>query len=214
MGKSIIKETIEWILCFVIAVVLALIVRYYIGTPTEVRMSSMFPTLHEGERLWLSRLGRTTKKLPNRGDIVTFEAPSKTWVSKEEIDLTNPVATYENEPQGFWNKFAYYVLETSKTSYIKRVIGLPGDYVEIKDGAVYINGEKLKEDYTATEINDVGIVSEKITLGGDEYFVLGDDRDKSEDSRMADVGNVKRSYIYGKAWFLLSPFDHMGFIKK
>ena len=50
MGKSIIKETIEWILCFVIAVVLALIVRYYIGTPTEVRMSSMFPTLHEGER--------------------------------------------------------------------------------------------------------------------------------------------------------------------
>ena len=147
MGKSIIKETIEWILCFVIAVVLALIVRYYIGTPTEVRMSSMFPTLHEGERLWLSRLGRTTKKLPNRGDIVTFEAPSKTWVSKEEIDLTNPVATYENEPQGFWNKFAYYVLETSKTSYIKRVIGLPGDYVEIKDGAVYINGEKLQEDY-------------------------------------------------------------------
>ena len=98
--------------------------------------------------------------------------------------------------------------------YIKRIIGLPGETVEIIEGSVYINGEKLKEDYTATEINDVGIVSEKITLGGDEYFVLGDDRDKSEDSRMADVGNVKRSYIYGKAWFLLSPFDHMGFIKK
>ena len=100
------------------------------------------------------------------------------------------------------------------TYYIKRIIGLPGETVEIIEGSVYINGEKLKEDYTATEINDVGIVSEKITLGGDEYFVLGDDRDKSEDSRMADVGNVKRSYIYGKAWFLLSPFDHMGFIKK
>ena len=98
--------------------------------------------------------------------------------------------------------------------YIKRIIGLPGETVEIIEGSVYINGEKLKEDYTATEINDVGIVSEKISLGGDEYFVLGDDRDKSEDSRMADVGNVKRSYIYGKAWFLLSPFDHMGFIKK
>ena len=98
--------------------------------------------------------------------------------------------------------------------YIKRIIGLPGETVEIIEGSVYINGEKLKEDYTATEINDVGIVSEKITLGGDEYFVLGDDRDKSEDSRMADVGNVKRSYIYGKAWFLLSPFDHMGFIQK
>ena len=214
MGKSIIKETIEWILCFVIAVVLALIVRYYIGTPTEVRMSSMFPTLHEGERLWLSRLGRTTKKLPNRGDIVTFEAPSKTWVSKEEIDLTNPVATYENEPQGFWNKFAYYVLETSKTSYIKRVIGLPGDYVEIKDGAVYINGEKLQEDYETSKIDDVGIVNEKIKLGSDEYFVLGDDRQNSEDSRNANVGNVKYSYIYGKAWFVISPKSHFGFVKE
>ena len=98
--------------------------------------------------------------------------------------------------------------------YIKRIIGLPGESVEIIEGSIYINGEKLEEDYTASEINDVGIISEKITLGGDEYFVLGDDRDKSEDSRMADVGNVKRSYIYGKAWFLLSPFDRIGFIRK
>ena len=86
---------------------------------------------------------------------------------------------------------------------------------KIIEGSVYINGEKLKEDYTATEINDVGIVSEKISLGGDEYFVLGDDRDKSEDSRMADVGNVKRSYIYGKAWiFCCHQFDHMGIYKE
>ena len=87
MDKSIIKETIEWILCFVIAVVLALIVRYYIGTPTIVQQSSMFPTLKENERLWLNRWGRTTKKLPERGDIITFEAPSVTKVSKENIDL-------------------------------------------------------------------------------------------------------------------------------
>ena len=111
-------------------------------------------------------------------------------------------------------RFDVVVARHDDELWIKRVIGLPGETVEIIEGSVYINGEKLKEDYTATEINDVGIVSEKITLGGDEYFVLGDDRDKSEDSRMADVGNVKRSYIYGKAWFLLSPFDHMGFIKK
>lgn len=98
--------------------------------------------------------------------------------------------------------------------YIKRIIGLPGESVEIIEGSVYIDGEKLEEDYAASSIHDVGILSEKITLGGDEYFVLGDDRDKSEDSRMADVGNVKRSYIYGKAWFLAAPLDHMGLIRR
>ena len=61
MKKTIVKEIIEWILCFLIAVILALVVRYFVGTPTEVRQTSMFPTLHEGERLWLNRWGRTTK---------------------------------------------------------------------------------------------------------------------------------------------------------
>lgn len=98
--------------------------------------------------------------------------------------------------------------------YMKRIIGLPGETVEIIENSVYINGEKLKEDYKTTNIDDVGIVSEKIELGGDEYFVLGDDRENSEDSRNADVGNVKRSYIYGKAWFVISPKDKFGFIKE
>lgn len=97
--------------------------------------------------------------------------------------------------------------------YIKRVIGLPGETVEIIEGKIYIDGKKLEEDYTATEISDVGIVTEKMELGGDEFFVLGDDRGKSEDSRMADVGNVKRVHIYGKAWFIVSPLKHFGFVK-
>ena len=97
--------------------------------------------------------------------------------------------------------------------YIKRIIGLPGETVEFLEGEIYINGEKLTEDYVTTEINDVGIVKEKMELSGDEYFVLGDNRANSEDSRMADVGNVKRSYIYGKVWFVLSPQKHFGLIK-
>lgn len=96
--------------------------------------------------------------------------------------------------------------------YIKRIIGLPGEKVEIIEGKVYINGEKLEEEYTTTKINDVGVVDKEIELAGDEYFVLGDDRENSEDSRMADVGNVKRSYIYGKVWFVVSPGKHFGFV--
>ena len=84
--KSTLREIIEWLVCFIVAVVLALVVRYYIGTPTIVQQRSMFPTLKENERLWLNRWGRTTKKLPEKGDIITFEAPSVTKVTKEDID--------------------------------------------------------------------------------------------------------------------------------
>lgn len=97
--------------------------------------------------------------------------------------------------------------------YIKRIVGLPGESVEIIENRIYIDGEKLEEDYATTDIDDVGIVNEKIQLAGDEYFVLGDNRKSSEDSRNADVGNVKREYIYGKAWLIISPKKDFGFVK-
>lgn len=97
--------------------------------------------------------------------------------------------------------------------YTKRIIGLPGETVEIMENRVYIDGERLEEEYETTDIDEVGIVTEKVKLAGDEYFVLGDNRASSEDSRNADVGNVKREYIYGKAWFVISFGDHFGWIK-
>ena len=97
-------------------------------------------------------------------------------------------------------------------SYIKRIIGLPGETVQIKKGRIYINGEKLKENYSISDMDEAGIAKEEVTLGGDEYFVLGDNRKNSEDSRMADIGNVKRSEIEGKAWFVLSAKGNFGFI--
>ena len=97
--------------------------------------------------------------------------------------------------------------------YIKRIIGLPGETVEIMENHIYIDGEKLEEDYETTDIDDVGIVNEKIQLDGDEYFVLGDNRKSSEDSRIADIGNVKREYINGKSWVVLSPKKDFGFIR-
>lgn len=97
--------------------------------------------------------------------------------------------------------------------YIKRIIGLPGEKVQILEGEIYIDGERLEEDYGVSEITDPGIAAEEIELEGNEFFVLGDDRENSEDSRMADVGNVKRSYIYGKAWFVISPWENFGFVR-
>ena len=102
--------------------------------------------------------------------------------------------------------------ENAHTS-IKRIIGLPGETIQLKDNAVYINGKKLKEDFETTEIKEAGIAEEELVLGGDEYFVLGDNRAASEDSREADIGTVKRSEIEGKAWFVMLPAQHFGWIK-
>ena len=211
--KSTLREIMEWLICIIIAVGLALIVRYYIGTPTIVQQTSMFPTLKENERLWLNRWGRTTKKIPQRGDIITFEAPSVIRV--EEIDYNNPVATYNYEPQGILEKFSYYVLESGKRSYIKRVIGLPGEYIEIKDGYVYIDGEKLEEPYliegTVTDIvqgskNDSFFTN--FTVPENCVFAMGDNRPGSTDCRA--FGCIPLEKIEGTVSFRFWPFSEFG----
>ena len=97
--------------------------------------------------------------------------------------------------------------------YTKRIVGLPGETVQILENVIYIDGKKLEEDYKTTKVGTAGIAGEKLKLGGDEYFVMGDNRENSEDSRSADIGAVKRSYIYGKAWFVISPKEDFGFIR-
>lgn len=97
--------------------------------------------------------------------------------------------------------------------YIKRVVGLPGETVQIKDGSIYINGEELIESYDFEAISEPGIAAEPVTLDVDEYFVLGDNRNNSEDSRFAEIGNVKIDDIDGKAWFRLAPKSKIGFLE-
>ncbi len=151
-NKFKVKEIMEWVYCIVIAVVLALLVRYFIGTPTIVQQPSMWPTLKEGQRLILNRTIRISHAMPKRGDIVTFEAPSKVNVTSIEAERENPVAEYKHNINGIFTKFRYYVLELGKDSYIKRVIGLPGEHVKIEEGKVYINGEELQEDYLQSNV--------------------------------------------------------------
>jgi len=203
----------EWLICIIIAVALALLVRYYIGTPTIVQQTSMNPTLKPNDRLWLNRWGRTTKKIPERGDIITFEAPSVIRVN--EIDRSNAVATYNYEPQGLLEKFSYYVLENGKKSYIKRVIGLPGEYIEIKQGKVYIDGHQLEEDYLTD-----GVITDMIQGTRDEsfftnfvvpqncVFALGDNRTGSTDSRA--FGCIPLEKIEGTVAFRFWPTSKFG----
>lgn len=212
-----VKDILEWVYCIIIAIVLALLFRYYIGTPTIVKQVSMKPTLVENQRLWLNRWGRTTHTLPKRGDIITFEAPSVKEYTAEEIDLNNPVAKYENEPSSWFGKFTYYVLEIGKESYIKRVIALPGEHVQIKDGKVYINGEELQEDYLQDGI--VTDVSKRETSTGfDDFivpencvFAMGDNRPHSTDCR--SFGCIPLEKIESKVALRIWPLNVFGKVK-
>lgn len=102
---------------------------------------------------------------------------------------------------------------TNTHYYIKRVVAVPGDTVQIKDGRVYVNGEELEEEIEAARMEDPGLAENEITLAEDEYFVLGDNRNNSEDSRYASIGNVKKDHITGEAWMVVYPFDRIGLLK-
>ncbi len=204
------KEALEWIGCILIAVILALLVRYYIGTPTIVQQPSMYPTLKQDQRLILNRWGRTIKKMPERGDIITFEAPSSNYISAYDADLENPIAKYENEPEGIWNRFCFYVLEVNKTSYIKRVIGLPGEHVKIENGKVYINGNELQEPYLQEGVitDDLNGAFTDIIVPENTVFVMGDNRGQSTDSRR--FGCIPLEKIESKVLFRFWPLNVFG----
>ena len=96
------------------------------------------------------------------------------------------------------------------TFYIKRIIGMPGETVYIDPrGTIYINGEALQESYGREIIQSAGLAEEEITLGEDEYFVLGDNRNNSSDSRDPNVGNIHKEDILGKAWIRIWPLSKM-----
>ena len=102
---------------------------------------------------------------------------------------------------------------TNTHYYLKRVMAVPGDTVQIKNGVVFVNGEEISEEVEVERMEDAGIAASEITLSEDEYFVLGDNRNNSEDSRFANIGNIKENYIIGRAWFVIAPRDKLGFIQ-
>ena len=99
-----------------------------------------------------------------------------------------------------------------KTYYIKRIIGMPGETVQVIDGMVYIDGEMLDETYGMEIMQYAGVASEPITLGEEEYFVLGDNRNNSSDSRDPSVGNIQEDQIIGKAFLRIWPLNKIGIL--
>ena len=134
--------------------------------------------------------------------------------------------TLSNGDQILVNRFIYKVTDPKPNDlivflpngnekshyYVKRVIAVPGDTVQIKSGAVYVNGELFEEEVDVSAMEEAGLAADEIKLEEDEYFVLGDNRNNSEDSRYANIGNVKKEYMIGKVWFRIAPLGKFGFL--
>ena len=201
--KAVVKEVLEWFYCIVIAVALALFVRYFIGAPTIVQQTSMYPTMKQGERLILNRIAKTFKQELKRGDIITFEAP-------KSIKTTDGKAVYDTKLDNAFDKFIYYVVEIGKTSYIKRVIALPGEHVEIKDGKVFVNGKKLDEEYLQPDVitETENAVMQDFVVPEGYVFAMGDNRPNSADCR--EFGCIPFEKVESKVWIRFWPFDVFG----
>lgn len=205
---EIVKDIFEWIYCIIIAIVLALLVRYYVGTPTVVQMESMKPTFMPGDRLILNRLAITTNQEFERGEVITFEAPTSEYKSAAEANQSNPKAKYKEEPNNLFNKFTYYVLDIGKKSYIKRIIALPGEHVKIENGNVYINGQLLNEEYLQAGVETSGFIFNDFVVPEGYLFVMGDNRKGSMDSRQ--LGCIPMSKVESKVLLRFWPFSKFG----
>ena len=171
------EELLSWITSFAISLVILALFLVFVGKPFTVSGQSMYPTLHDSDRMFMSKLGDI-----HRFDVVVLQAPDQ---DKE---------------------------------YIKRVIGMPGDTIEVKDGKLYINGQVVDQPFINKEIlvNKTVYIDDftlqeltgesKVPEG--KYFVMGDNRGVSRDSRM--IGFIERSAIEGKAVFTIWPLNRIG----
>ncbi|MEG0872339.1 MAG: signal peptidase I [Clostridia bacterium] len=203
--KKILLEIGEWVLCFVIAYILYLLLNYFVGAISGVKQVSMYPTAKEGEKLLIQRPTIFKKELKH-GDIITFEAP----IDKAElvdVDKSDPSAVYD-EYTGF-NAFLYSFMDIGKTSYVKRVIGIAGDHIVITEaGEVFRNDKKLEESYLRDgKTNKIGDYTD-IIVPKDTVFAMGDNRLQSKDCR--EFGCIPINKVNGYVIMRVWPFSRWG----
>lgn len=157
---------------------------------------AMFLIIHYvGQRTEVS--GSSMENTLSNGDNLIVDKISYRFHEPERFDIIIFPYQYEED-----------------TYYIKRIIGMPGESIRIDNaGNIYVDGEILKESYGRETISDPGIAKDEITLDENEYFVLGDNRNNSSDSRDPSVGIIQKKDIIGRAWLRIYPFDEFGFIK-
>ena len=144
--------------------------------------------------------------------VVIQEGSMDPTISADEKFLLNKVVYQVSNPKR-GDIIAFRLGDEGKGSiHIKRVIGTPGDTIQIQNEQIIIDGKTYVEQKDFPPIQNAGVAEESITLASNEYFVLGDNRNSSEDSRFVDIGNIKKDQIVGKLWFVISPISKLGLL--
>ncbi len=198
------KEIWEWVYTIAIAIAIAFFIKTFLFDIVKVDGSSMYPTLIDGDRLIVSRLNYK----PEVGDIVILDS---TYKDREKYYDT--VAKSEGKDElNFLDKITVKLPENlKKRFYVKRVIGMPGQTVDIKDGKVYIDGEVFEEEYYDGITSPIDSNMEfPLTVEEGTVFVMGDNRPRSKDSRSSDLGLVPFEALLGKSQVRIWPLGEIG----
>ena len=203
--KSVASSILELVLIVGSALVLALAIQAFIIKPYRIPSGSMLPTLHINQRVLVNRIG-THFSTPQVGDIIVFHPPA------DYADgCSNPSEGENQAGQDGSRACDVPEAKASSETFIKRVVGLPGDRISIRNGHVIRNGVQEKDGYI-TPCGDAGSCNfpGTITIPRGDYYMMGDNRPNSEDSRF--WGPVPKSWIIGKAIFTYWPPDRIGFL--
>lgn len=199
--KEIIKEIRSWIFTVLLAFIMAAILNSKVLAKVQVQQSSMENTLFSDQQLLVDKLSYNFEA-PKSGDIIIFlENEEKGTIIDDTLRTIGDIISKIN-------KNPRSIEESSRL--VKRVIGIAGDEVDIKDGYVYLNGKQLDEPYVKGQ-TDRGQIEYPVTVGKNQLFVLGDNREVSKDSR--EFGLIECKQVEGKAIFRVFPFNKIGKVK-
>ena len=194
------KEVFEWFYTIIIALLIAFIIKGFLFDLVVVDGPSMFPTLVNGDRLIVTKLNYE----PHQQDIIVLDSTYKDrnayYDSMGDLNIVQKTIEYFKLPKNLKRKY-----------YVKRIIGMPGQTVDLIDGKVYVDGEQLDEPYYTGDTSSYDSkVKFPFTVSDDCVFVMGDNRPQSKDSRSSELGEVPIKAILGKCQFRLFPFSSFG----
>jgi signal peptidase I len=202
--KSPARSVIEFVAIVVVAIGLALAVQAWIVKPYKIPSLSMYPTLHEGQRILVDRIGMHFTS-PHIGEIMVFHPPANYGACADAQEGETDTGVVEQRACDVAHQ------KESTVTFVKRVVGLPGDHIQIINGRVIRNGKAESAPY-AVKCDGVPICNfpKTIIIPKGDYYMMGDNRPDSEDSRF--WGPVPRAWLIGDAFLTYWPIDRIGFL--